>query len=256
MKDLMIHVERIVRPVRARQSRKLRMRRELLAHLQAALEQERAHSADDASALEQARQRLGEPAELTRELQRSVPLIERVLLARTPENWNGWEKRAGKRLGWYEPATLAHWLVLCGTGAVAVMIICLFAPHIPPEARTRFFVDGIDHPAHARTVLAVVWVVQVFWFYIGMRFLTAAAAPAGVFRLPRVIRRGTLVVAAQGLLMVLIITQIVRRSPTVAEMARTLGISLLLLGVTMFVGRGVAALRRPYDEWLTLDLTQ
>ena len=37
MKELMIHVERIVRPVIATQGRKLRMRMELLAHLQAAL---------------------------------------------------------------------------------------------------------------------------------------------------------------------------------------------------------------------------
>ena len=49
-KDLMIYVERIVRPVRARQSRKLRMRRELLAHLEAALEEERCNRSDDAAA--------------------------------------------------------------------------------------------------------------------------------------------------------------------------------------------------------------
>src|SRR5689334_20531134 len=41
MKALMVHVERIVRPVRASARRKLRMRRELLVHLQSAVEQER-----------------------------------------------------------------------------------------------------------------------------------------------------------------------------------------------------------------------
>jgi hypothetical protein len=60
----------------------------------------------------------------------------------------------------------------------------------------------------------------------------------------------------QGLSLVLILTQIARRSPTVTEMSQNLGVSLLLLGMGMLVGRGVAALSRPYDEWLALDLAQ
>ncbi len=256
MNDLMIHVERIVRPVRARQSRKLRMRRELLAHLQAALEEDRAHAPDEPSALEQATRRLGEPAELTRELQQSVPLIERLLLARTPMKWSRWEKHAGKVFGLYDPATVAHQLILLGSGVLAVVIIWMFSPHIPPEARTRFFVDEFDHPGRAKTVITIVWAVQMIWFYFGMRFLTAAAAPAGRFHLLRVIGAGILVLLAQGLLMFLIATQIIGRSPTPAEMAQSLGITLPLLGIGILVGRGVAALRRPYDEWLTLDLSQ
>jgi len=54
--------------------------------------------------------------------------------------------------------------------------------------------------------------------------------------------------------MILIITQIVRRSPTLPEMAQSLGVALLLLGAGILVGRGVAKLRRPYDEWLALDV--
>ena len=49
--DLKRHVERIVRPVRARWQRKVRMREDLLAHLQAAFAEERPRCADDAEAL-------------------------------------------------------------------------------------------------------------------------------------------------------------------------------------------------------------
>jgi hypothetical protein len=83
MKELMIHVERIVRPVRADWS-KARMRRELLEHLQAAFEEERARGLDEGAAVEAAKRRLGEAAELTRELQGSVSRFERLAVTPFP----------------------------------------------------------------------------------------------------------------------------------------------------------------------------
>jgi hypothetical protein len=73
------HVERIVRPVRARWQRKLRMREDLYAHLLAAFDEEsrRCPAEDDAFAA--AVRRLGEPATLTHDLQSSVPRSDRVL---------------------------------------------------------------------------------------------------------------------------------------------------------------------------------
>ena len=82
MKELMIHVERIVRPLRASQPRKLRMRRELLAHLTAALEEERGRYPDEAGAMVAAKQRLGDPATLAQQLEQSVPRVERLLYTR------------------------------------------------------------------------------------------------------------------------------------------------------------------------------
>lgn len=76
MKDLMVHVERAVRPIHASPTRKRRMRQELLAHLTALFEEERAHSSDE-QALAHALGRFGNPAELTRNLQASVPLLDR-----------------------------------------------------------------------------------------------------------------------------------------------------------------------------------
>jgi hypothetical protein len=79
LKDLMIHVERIVRPLHATERRKLQMRRELLGHLQAALEEERAGGAEEGLAWAAAKRRLGEPVQLTRDLQNAVPAVERVM---------------------------------------------------------------------------------------------------------------------------------------------------------------------------------
>lgn len=84
MKELMIHVERIVRPIRADAS-KLRMRRELLDHLQASFEQERARGLDEAAAVPEAKRRLGEPNDLRRELQASVSRLERLSVTPFPK---------------------------------------------------------------------------------------------------------------------------------------------------------------------------
>ena len=77
-KALMIEVERAVRPVRTSQARKLRMREELLAHLSAIFEEEATRSSDEQSALDQAKQRFGDPCELAHELQQTVPITSRT----------------------------------------------------------------------------------------------------------------------------------------------------------------------------------
>jgi hypothetical protein len=82
MKDLKIHVEHTVRPVRASNLRKDRMREELLAHLTQIYQEEFARLGDESEAVAQARRRFGEPAEVTRALQASVPGWERILFTR------------------------------------------------------------------------------------------------------------------------------------------------------------------------------
>jgi ATP-dependent Clp protease ATP-binding subunit ClpC len=71
--QLRIIVERAVRPVRASMSRKRKMREELLAHVSAVFEEEEARLGDEQAALEWTAQRFGNPAELTGQLQASVP---------------------------------------------------------------------------------------------------------------------------------------------------------------------------------------
>ncbi|OWK34528.1 hypothetical protein [Fimbriiglobus ruber] len=98
MTELMVHVERVVRPVRAGPGRKMKMREELLAHLAAIYGEERARFGDDTLALRLAVQRFGDPAELTKELQATVPRVERFLM--TPLPGTDWERRATR---WSQP---------------------------------------------------------------------------------------------------------------------------------------------------------
>lgn len=77
MNELMVHVERAVRAVHASPARKRRMCQELLAHLINLVEEERARGGDEQEALARALQRFGGPANLSRDLQDSVPRLER-----------------------------------------------------------------------------------------------------------------------------------------------------------------------------------
>jgi hypothetical protein len=79
VKEFMVHVERAVRPVRAEPARKLKMRRELLAHLTSIYEEEVTRRSNPTAARAEALRRFGDPAALTRELQDSVPALERIL---------------------------------------------------------------------------------------------------------------------------------------------------------------------------------
>jgi len=71
--QLKIIVERAVRPVRASMCHKLKMREELLAHVSAVFEEEAARLDNEQAAFERTAQRFGNPAELTGQLQVSVP---------------------------------------------------------------------------------------------------------------------------------------------------------------------------------------
>jgi hypothetical protein len=80
--QLMIIVESVIRPVRASMTCKLTMREELLAHISAVFEEEAARLDDEQAALTRTAQRFGNPAELTGQLQMSVPrsdLLQRIL---------------------------------------------------------------------------------------------------------------------------------------------------------------------------------
>jgi hypothetical protein len=88
MKELMIAVERAVRPVRASAGRKDRMREELLAHLTAMYEGELARPGEADAARDRVLRRFGNPPELMRELQGSVSWPERVEFLL--EQWLGW----------------------------------------------------------------------------------------------------------------------------------------------------------------------
>ena len=77
-------IETIVGPIPASGPRKDRMREELAAHLAASWEEECARGGDGSAAAERALRRLGDVDQLGRELQESVPRLERWLFTPLP----------------------------------------------------------------------------------------------------------------------------------------------------------------------------
>ena len=77
MNALKLFVERCVRPVKAEASKKLEMRRELYSHLQAVYEEERRRAESDEAALRSAIARMGNPGQLTDELNASLSVLDR-----------------------------------------------------------------------------------------------------------------------------------------------------------------------------------
>jgi hypothetical protein len=77
--QLKILVERTVRPVRVSSSLKRKMREELLAHVSAVFEEEAAKLGNERVALERTAERFGNPADLTGQLQGSVPACDFLL---------------------------------------------------------------------------------------------------------------------------------------------------------------------------------
>ena len=74
-------VEQAVRPLRASDARKMRMREEMFEHLSAIYAEELDRLGDDTAALARANERFGDPDDLVRELQGSLPGYERFLCA-------------------------------------------------------------------------------------------------------------------------------------------------------------------------------
>jgi len=96
MNDTVIHelevlVERCVRPVRAPFVDKKRMREDLFSHLSSTFEDEFAKSHDEMAALQRTRERFGDPAEVSRELQRTVSALRAFS--------NGFEKLTAQQPG-------------------------------------------------------------------------------------------------------------------------------------------------------------
>jgi hypothetical protein len=112
MKALRIHVERIVRPIRASVPRKNKMREELLAHLKAAFDEERVAAVTETVALDRAKERLGDPNALRKELQSSIPWFERLGHTRIPLRIQNFGYERGTTYGWRASARFASEIIL------------------------------------------------------------------------------------------------------------------------------------------------
>ncbi len=255
MNDLMIHVEKIVRPVRAVQSRKLRMRRELLAHLQSAFDEERARGANEPAALEQAKQRLGEPAELTASLQKTVPWIERVLLAKMPASqaFNRWEARSIWIWGLDRPLTMSHMaLMMFSANAVTYAGLIYAVLVVQPQG---ILAAQFERPAQVLTLHLILLAIILTAIFASGR-LIAATASTGTKRLRsfRTIRLMAVIMASPLAVIVAAVMLVSQREPTGLEILRGVIIGGVLVGIMILTGRAIARLRGPYDQWLSLDL--
>ncbi len=139
MKELRIHVERAVRPIRASNLRKDRMREELLAHLRALYEEELARTHDEVAAQHAAIGRFGDADKLSAEMQDSVPRIERWAFYRIPFS-GPIRRRAGETLVHYV-LRAAYWgwaigLTLYSLLAVGVTLASRYRPHRPDQPTT------------------------------------------------------------------------------------------------------------------------
>jgi hypothetical protein len=164
MKDLRIHVERIVRPIRASVPRKNKMREELLAHLRTAFDEERVDAATEDEALERAKQRLGDSQALRDELQSSVPWYEQLGHTRIPV---GLKYERSTECGWRASARLASETVLCLVAGYPVYVAYAFIVT---------FVSGLSRPGLADVaqdlpmivgLLACLWLLMfaAFWMF-------------------------------------------------------------------------------------------
>ena len=166
-------VERAVRPVRASTSRKRMMREELLAHVVGVFEEEGAKLGDDRAAVERTALRFGNPAEVTRQLQESVPARDAVR--------RYWEGRPG------EPAwrTAIRFAWVSGTFALVVAVFVL-APTVgsvggwSPEALILSLCAVLTIPAWlSGLVLLTSFMEKALYGPAGRSWLKVALVVAG-----------------------------------------------------------------------------
>jgi hypothetical protein len=161
---LKVIVERAVRPVRASTSRKRKMREELLAHVVGVFAEESAKLGDERAAVERTALRFGNPAEVTSQLQESVPARDAVR--------RYWEGRPGEP-AWRTAIRLA-WV--SGTFALVVAVSFL--------AVASFTVGSVGAWPREALILSLCAVLAIPAWLSGLVFLTsfmekALYGPAG-----------------------------------------------------------------------------
>jgi hypothetical protein len=176
--QLKLHVERIVRPIIARESDKLTMRQELYAHLVAAVEQEMTHDSSEGAAVQRATERLGIFDTVREELQSAVSWQSRV---------DSFFERFSRRPNGSFPLMHAAKMGLAfGAGGVACLLVVMATPYV-------FGVEKCDGQQCTVQSLSDVWPRMLF---AGMRMfpflflatfnasLLATAVWEGVTRTP------------------------------------------------------------------------
>lgn len=239
---LKIAVERAVRPIQAPQETRLRMRQELLAHLEAIHAEEAARGGTEADVLQRTLTRFGPSEELTAELRHSLNWPERY------EAWlNSWVARRPSE----SPLRAA--------ARMAVMAFVLMNALLLLVVVEQTLAANRDAPSVALTVsLATMLAADTFaltWLAVACGDY-ARCTPTPAWRSPQVWLAGAvggLVIAASGL----ILTAAAARGWDLPPRAGGLWGLLAVCTVVGFVGV-LELYRREHAreaEWTTLDLT-
>jgi hypothetical protein len=164
MKALRIHIERIVRPIRASVPRKNKMREELLAHLRTAFDEERVTATTDEEAVERAKQRLGEPDALREEFQSTVSWYERIGHTRVPIRLEMVDYGLSREYGWRASARFATEIIGC---------LVVSAPILFALAYLVLFRAGLNRPPRADLgdcLLTISVMIAMLWFSLFVTF--------------------------------------------------------------------------------------
>jgi len=160
------HVARIVRPLKVGYLRKRKIREELLSHLTVIYDEELARLQHPEAAWQFAVERFGKPAQLSRELQYSLPLRERVNFV--IERW----------IGWRAPETGTRWMARLAIQLAAVLaVLNVFAAiwMVTALGWTRGALLAI------RAIATVSLCIPILGFILGALYFKVRDATFGVF---------------------------------------------------------------------------
>jgi hypothetical protein len=263
MKALRIQVERVVRPIRASYLRKDRMREELLTHLTRLFEEELSRTGDAQSATAEATRRFGDAPTLARELQASVPWLERWAFV----NLGGpIRRRKGESQLGYILRTNCWGMAL---GTAAVLLLVLAGAAIGSRRPHR-----ADQPTGSQVIMFVAFAVGIQYAAIlaiallseGIRqeLERRAAAAAVVERRKATWRIVGYVAAASALLgaasagLMLSIEAFLPISFITRAGFWWVTLGSIALGVpfTLLQGWGWRASTRRFENWDSLDLDE
>jgi hypothetical protein len=270
MKALRIHVERIVRPIRASVPRKNKMREELLAHLKAAFDEERVAATTESVALERAKERLGDPDALRNELQSSVPWYERLGHMCIPLRMQISDYERGTTCGWRASARFAMEITIC-------LVVC--SPLLFAIASHVGFGHGLNWPELADMpggLLVVAGLMGCLWLALFVAFWlfdqTSGRQRLAPWSDTPVVVRACLIHAlwmfAIGLFLAMSIgfTEAVQQRSTAAGAENILLATIsaiplsgwvwpvLLIGSILFMSLVMRFERRQYEAWGCLDI--
>jgi hypothetical protein len=185
--QLKIIVERAVRPVRASTARKRKMREELLAHVVGVFEEEGARLGDEGAALERTALRFGNPAEVTSQLQESVPAGDSIA--------RFWEGRPGEATLWVLirlACVASAWALV---GGAATLFGAEWVTVLPREAMIPFVYIFLAPPVYLFGLAFLTdWIEKGVYDPAGVSRLRVALSAAGslLFMLVFVARPGLL----------------------------------------------------------------